>query len=105
MYNLLQLPVFDFSPKTKARCDAVVLPDPAKQVQEDSTPDKPSQKLPQVRRSSFLAQRTPVPGIPRPVSHGTKTAPRKLSHEHEKTPIRRTVRDPVAQEHEQTPNQ
>uniref|UniRef100_A0A1D1Z7Y8 non-specific serine/threonine protein kinase n=2 Tax=Anthurium amnicola TaxID=1678845 RepID=A0A1D1Z7Y8_9ARAE len=99
------LPALESSQKTKARLDGVVSCDPAKQMQEDGTPDKASQRPPYMRRSSFPAQRAVGPDIPKPLNHGTKTAARKASHEREKTPNRRMVYDHVAREQEQTPDQ
>ncbi|KAF5179496.1 Serine/threonine-protein kinase Nek5 [Thalictrum thalictroides] len=85
-----QLPAFEFTPKTKARCDGLPPSGPVKQVLEDGTPVKLKQRPspPSVaRRTSISGQMRPG-GVdnPNPLSNETKALPCEIPQDSERTP-------------------
>ncbi|XP_077235635.1 serine/threonine-protein kinase Nek5-like [Tasmannia lanceolata] len=83
------LPVFEPSPKSKARHDGVSPAGPIKQVTEDGVFGKPRQRTPPsnlARRSSFPVQIKPAgPEIRIPVSNVIKVPPREITSQAAKT--------------------
>lgn len=87
---MLQLPVFDSSPKTKAKYDGVPPSGLVKQVVDDGPPAKPRQRRPPsniARRSSFPGQIRPV-GLEIPIlkNNGIRPGPNEITQEPETTP-------------------
>ncbi|XP_010246885.1 PREDICTED: serine/threonine-protein kinase Nek5-like isoform X2 [Nelumbo nucifera] len=99
-----QFPLFDSSPKTKAKYDGASSPGLVKQVLDDGLPAKPRQRPPILaRRSSFSGPLRPSS----PVNNGLKPGPSDMTQEPERISdlpnVIKHALTPIAQESEKTP--